>query len=332
MTNLEEEQIYFVGKDSFKENENPTDKKFLIKLINKIKIILNNKTNKMKNLSPKLKIDLKINIEDPNLRFNLTYPDYDLYPDQSIKEFGLEIQEKISELLENSFNKYPNFFYDFSPGWDRGSYLSISLFVRPFRGNFTCPVCKREVEDSDENYICDNFPKENIAVCLNTGHETFFVEKFINTIFETEKPFEIDKNLKIHIINPNDRIHRLLAFQLKVIAKNEEISFLTPDIEYGNSKMYILTKEGIPVGYAFWNDFNSNKRCFRQIFVRKRCRRKGYATILTEKTVEIECGRNKNFVVETPNEKTEGILLKLGYVKKANNHLLGIRCSFTQGF
>lgn len=336
MTFLEEEKIHFIGKNSYKENDSsPADKEFLIKFIDEIKKIIDIKINN-KILPSRLEKELEINNEDPNLRFSLTYSDYDLYPDESVMNIGLEIQENINKLFdiyETSYKKYSNFYYAFYPNWN-GSDLSLSLFVRPYRGYFTCPICENKIEDSEVNDISDVLLNEDIACCQNANHKTFFVENFIDNEFEPEKPLEINDNLKIHIIDPNQRVHRLLAFQFKVIAKHEYSSFLNPNLcdSENNPKMYVLTEREIPVGYIYWNDFDNNIRCFRQIFIRKKFRRKGFGTILTEKTVEIECGKEKKFIVETPNEKSGGILLKLGYATENDNKLIGIRCSFAQSF
>lgn len=326
MTTLKEEQIRFVGKKSYKEPQNPTDKQILKKLIYDIKEIIDTRINKINNSHSQLQITLNINDDDPNLRFNINYPNYDLYPNKSIKDIGLEIQNKINEILDE-YDKYPNFYFDFGPNWNGNSYLSTNLYVRPLRGTFTCPVCKLEIEDSEDNYVHNDLLKENIAICPNTKHKTFFVENFMDSEFQTKSPFKMSENLSVHIIDPNEREHLLLAFQFIVIAKNEYSSFRRPNIHDINSKIYVITEKGIPMGYAYWNDINDDERCFRQIYIRDQFRRKGFGTMLTEKTVEIE-SKNKIFIIESPNEKSQEILLKLGYVKKNNGKLTGIKCKF----
>lgn len=333
MTILKEEQISFAGKSSYQEPEKESDKLFLRQLISDLRNIVETEVNKIHHLNSKLTIELDINNNDPHMRLHMNYPNYDLFLDESIKDTGLIVQERLVTLLEKAFKTSPDFYYELHPNW-KGSYLSIYMFVRPVRGTFKCPVCGNKVENSEDNFISDMVSgDENIVGCFANDHITFFVKDIINQTLKTKEYCKISEFLDLHLINSNEKEHLRLASQLNLIARNENDSFRSFRFDVNNPKMYVISEKGTPAGYVYWNDFKEHRnegRCLRQLFIRDKFRRKGLGSLLVEKTVEIE-SKIKKFVVESPNDKTLGILLKLGYVKEEEDGFVGIRCTFSQG-
>lgn len=327
---LKEEQIFFVGKNSYQEPGKQTDKLYLRQLISEIRNIVETEVGEIHRSNSKLKIELDINDDDPHVKFSMNYQNYDLFPDKSIKEVGLIVQEKLETCLKKASETNPDFYSEVHENWN-GSYLSIYLFVRPIRGTFKCPVCENEVENSEDNFIYNSITgDENIVVCFANDHKAFFVRDIINQTLKTKEYCKISESLALHVINSNEKEHLWLAAQFSLIAKNEDSSFRSLYFKEKNPKMYVITEKGIPAGYVYWNDFSDEERCLRQLFIRDKFRRKGLGSLLLEKTVEIE-SKNKKFVVESPNSKSLGILLKLGYVKEEGDNLVGIRCTFCHG-
>lgn len=322
---LKEEQILFAGKDSYRDPENPTDRICLMKLISEIKDIIETEIGETHLSNPGLKKELNIDNNDPNIIFRLNYSSDDHLPDESIKEAGSKVQEKIRILLEKSYELNPNFYYGYNPGWN-GSYLSYSLHVRPIRGTYKCQVCGEEIESSEEESIYSTIMGEYITACTKEDHETFFLKDSINQVLTTKEYCKISESLALHVVNTKEREHSMLAFQLSLIAKKEYKSFLDLNLNKNNPRMYILAEKGIPVGYAFWND-KGDERCLRQLFIREKFRRRNFGTLLVEKTADVE-SKNKIFIVETPNEKSLGILLKLGYVRKNERGVEYVKCVF----
>lgn len=319
-----ESETYFVGKDSYLPSVE-VDKGFLLKLIDEVRDVLKEGIKKLKNITEfEPKISLEINKNDPSFYFGLRYFNVELQLTNSVRE---NIEHEIHETCETAWKLIEEALrrQEFYPELGRGS-ISFTLQIRPIRGHYVCPICKERIEDSEVNYVFCSLTKENIAACITQNHEVFFVENVIDKEIDTKNYLAIDKDLKVHILDPRKRVHCLLAWQLNKLAKNEEHSFLTPDIENLNPKIYVLTHKGIPIGYAFWNDCFEGI-CLRQIFTRKEYRRKGFATNLMEKTVEIECGKKGEFYCESPNVKSQGILIKLGHAKVEDGKLVGIRCS-----
>lgn len=323
---MKEKQIFFVGKNSYQEPEKQTDKLYLRQLISEINGIIDSEITEPHLLNSRLKIERDIDDDDPHMRFYMSYSDYDLFPDESIREVGLNVKEKIGTHLDKSFKINPDFYYEISSS---GSCTYIRLFIRPIRGTFTCPFCGNRLENSENNFESDAITgEENIVVCSESDHITLFLEDCINQTLNTEEYFKISESLALHVVNPSEREYLMLAFQLSFIAKKEDSSFRSLWLNEKSPKMYVITENGIPAGYVYWNDFNDEKRCARQLFIRDKFRRKGFGTLLFKKSVEIE-SKNNEFVIESPNKKSIGILLKLGYVNK--DDFTGIGCTFCQG-
>lgn len=77
-------------------------------------------------------------------------------------------------------------------------------------------------------------------------------------------------------------------------------------------------------GYASWNLYR-DRPCLRQIYVRKRFRGRGIASAVISRL-----NANGDLIVESPNDATLSILVKLGYATKQENGVSGNRVSFIQ--
>lgn len=130
-----------------------------------------------------------------------------------------------------------------------------------------------------------------------------------------------------------------LFMKLLEIAKQEQWNNLkkrihdrtwfTP-VNLQSSSIGLLLNKKEYIGYIVWTDkLIPNMLTTTQIFVIKKHRKKGYASILTEYWVEKFADKiNEFFCVQDPNPKSIKILLRKGYVKEAENKIIGLKCKF----
>lgn len=321
------QKIVFAGKESYKEPEIKTNKAFINRLIKDIKHIVNEYMKDIKGTDPNFNVKFTIDRKEPSLYFSMDYYGDSPHPSEIIKDIGLKVQEAIENLVYSSFNEKHNFHYDLYPNWENS--CSFHAHIRPNKGTFVCPICGEKVENVGSNSYIKNLTNEDVTTCYDGSHRTFFMENFVDKKLGNTYDYEISNELKLFVVDTNKKDHIHSVLQLSIIARSEDMSFCTLSFGKSNTRFYILTENEIPVGYIYWNDFSEKdkERCLRQLFIREDFRRKGYATLLVEKTSELESGDNK-FVVESPNEITNKILVKLGIVKREEGQLIGIKCSF----
>ena len=147
-----EKCVLFVGRSSYKDPER-NDSEFLSQLIDKIKMIIEEKTKDIVGTNKNLHIELK----DTNLTlsFSIVYDNGDLYPiPKIIKETGQMIEDELDMLVDQAFMSSKSFFYDIIPNCGTSNIFSFS--IRPFKGTYTCPVFKRNIENDKNNYNDDN--------------------------------------------------------------------------------------------------------------------------------------------------------------------------------
>jgi GNAT superfamily N-acetyltransferase len=84
-------------------------------------------------------------------------------------------------------------------------------------------------------------------------------------------------------------------------------------------------------GYLLWTD-GDTQPTLRQLFVTRERRRRGLGRRLLQHWAErIGLRASERFVVESPNEKSIGILIQLGYAERTDAGVNGLRCLFTSG-
>jgi len=119
---------------------------------------------------------------------------------------------------------------------------------------------------------------------------------------------------------------------LNMIAKEENLGFLTPNLEVHKGALLIDRKKEKYIGYIFWHwkkfkGESSVKPVLNQIFVVEDERRKGYGTKMIKTWVE-NIIEGRSFVVEEPGIEALKILVKLGYAEVNGEKVIGKKCSF----
>jgi len=118
---------------------------------------------------------------------------------------------------------------------------------------------------------------------------------------------------------------------LQVLAKHEESGFLFG--EQSEHEAGLLLRESDSeryVGYLIWTE-EDDAAIVRQIFIKPEERRQGLAAAALQFWVERFGGVPQRFGVESPNERTLGLLVKLGYARRQNGGVIGDKCFFVRG-
>lgn len=129
----------------------------------------------------------------------------------------------------------------------------------------------------------------------------------------------------------------LILNLMQLMAKLEGESFLYS--KFGSSTHNGLFFDATTqkyLGLITWTEEEyKNAPCLilRQIFIMENERKKGYGTKLLQFWVENYADNvNKDlFVIESPNEISQRLLIKLGYASKKNGELQGLKCRFVSG-
>jgi len=119
---------------------------------------------------------------------------------------------------------------------------------------------------------------------------------------------------------------RTVARLLQVLAKNDEGAFLYGNDNDHNIGLYFDANGYF--GYVMWT--HKTIPVLRQIFVVKERQRMGLGTQMIRYWAErFAFPHVEKFGVEDPNEKSMGVLLKLGYVRRGiAGTLIGVRLKF----
>ncbi len=210
--------------------------------------------------------------------------------------------------------------------------IRTSIFILP--GYYVCPRCNMYIDDTTDNQI--EWDGETLAVCPRTFEhgDVYFTDSVLGKSISDWQvlKYELGEGLTIYQMDNNSMQHRRIARELLQHAKLEESSFKS--ISYNpndNTRVFILARDGMPIGYAYWNNFGKdNKRVIRQLFVMS-ADRGGTGKKLMKATVDLEAPGDKRFSVESPNTISTQMLISLGYAKRNGEGLQGIKCAFVHG-
>ncbi|MEM5871973.1 MAG: GNAT family N-acetyltransferase [Candidatus Aenigmatarchaeota archaeon] len=221
-----------------------------------------------------------------------------------------------------------------------------------------CPKCKRKFK-SDELKVIGL--KKEVAICSECGMKIPLTEsyldmisgfryicpkcnntvgiKFRSQVLQPDIVFKVswNKNIKERAQKLNDKLFFAICKEKKdFIALMMMQAMAKHESDIGSHFFYIREKiqksglifdENKIIGYIIWTE--DKYATLRQIYIVSDERNKGYGTLLTKFWVENIANKiNDKFIVETPNEKFNNILIKLGYAKREGNCIKGIKCSF----
>ncbi|MFQ6071332.1 MAG: GNAT family N-acetyltransferase [Methanosarcinales archaeon] len=114
------------------------------------------------------------------------------------------------------------------------------------------------------------------------------------------------------------------------MAKKEDTGFLYIREKEQKAGLVFDIKKQKHIGFIGWTE--GENAILRQIFIVKDERLKGYGTKLLKFWVEnFAIKINNKFGVESPNEKSQKLLVKLGYAKIEGEYIKGIKCFFVSG-
>lgn len=125
-----------------------------------------------------------------------------------------------------------------------------------------------------------------------------------------------------------------VLYLLQVIAKQENSEFRFASEPENDALLAFDPASGSYIGYLLWYEDHEKKMAtLNQLFTLPAQRRKGYAEAMVKYWVhDVAKKIEETFAVESPNEKTLALLLKLGYIREEGDQYVGIGCVFTQGF
>src|SRR5258705_2022610 len=122
----------------------------------------------------------------------------------------------------------------------------------------------------------------------------------------------------------------LVVTLLQVLAKQEQSGFLFGEQSEHEAGLLLRRSNGRRyVGYLIWT--KEDHSIVRQIFVKPEERRQGLAAAALTFWVEHYVGVHSTFGVESPNEKTVALLVKLGYARRDNGTVVGSRGFVVRG-
>ncbi len=198
-----------------------------------------------------------------------------------------------------------------------------------------CGICGTDVSITPGNfeklggfgYMC---PK-----CFN-----IVAVRFKKDIFQPEDILRLDWNKEIkkygtriygdrYFSECKSKKDYLVLKILQLKAKDENSGFLyIKEKEQKGGLLYDI-QERKYIGYIVWME--KEQGILRQMYIVKDERRKGYGTQLMELWVDtIALKISEDFGFENPNEKSQSILVNLGYAEIEGDCINGIKCFFVR--
>lgn len=330
----------FAGKSSFVETQaTPEDLETVVRLISEVKKLyfdsfkgipyVVNQPGSMH--YPKFTLDETK--EPPSISIDVRFDTLQAELTDKVRKAFENLEEK---LLETSKRVHlpENIIFSYTGGiTGELPQLTTSIIISP--GHYVCPECDRYTDDTKDNHI--KWDGETIVMCQHSFNhgDVYFTDSVIGkSISDWQVPrYELGEGLTIYQLDNDSMQHRRVARELSMHAKLKESCFkIINYVPSDETIVYILTKEGIPIGYAYWNNsgINATERVLRQLFVMPSYRG-GTGKKLMKATVDIEAPGNKRFIVESPNDISTQMLISLGYAKREKERVEGIKCTFTQG-
>lgn len=145
-----------------------------------------------------------------------------------------------------------------------------------------------------------------------------------------ERGVPIAKNL--YVLYMKGKSERSAVRYLNYLAKNEEQGFKV--IPRRTVDCYILFSKETFFGYLAWS--KNELPTIRQLFVVKSQRRTGYATALVRHFMENQCPKPNSegfyFDIESPNEASSYLFIKLGLIEVKDDKIIGKKVRFVRSF
>ena len=119
----------------------------------------------------------------------------------------------------------------------------------------------------------------------------------------------------------------LVVKLLQVLAQQEHAPFRSVSSADHKAALFFRSDQVAYIGFLVWTE--EKAVVLRQIFVKPQHRRRGYASDVLRfwERRRVEPLRS-SFGVESPNDRTLRLLVKLGYARMDGEHVIGVRCFF----
>ncbi len=111
------------------------------------------------------------------------------------------------------------------------------------------------------------------------------------------------------------------------MAQQEEAPFRSVSEKDHRAALVFRSEQAAYIGFLVWTE--GGPLALRQIFVRPEDRRKGYASDALRFWVEHYAEPlGRRFGVESPNDRTLRLLVKLGYARTKGKEVISVKCFF----
>jgi GNAT superfamily N-acetyltransferase/uncharacterized protein YbaR (Trm112 family) len=204
---------------------------------------------------------------------------------------------------------------------------------------YTCPKCKRKLEENEFKEVKKRLVEFLCEKCLSyvpdVSDYRCNIDKDLlcshcnRIVAYGPTPIHVSEVRKIscemlnegqaigaslYLVKARKRTERARLRYLNDLAQQEEKHFLSISKD---SKGYLIFSKKKLLGYLSWNRNEDKTPVIRQLYVVQEMRRKGLGSILVKHFVDEECSNRRDkyplFLVESPNEAAVELLTKLGY-------------------
>jgi ribosomal protein S18 acetylase RimI-like enzyme len=180
----------------------------------------------------------------------------------------------------------------------------------------TCANCGNDVPAtpnnlySDWGYICSKCNSTVAITFENNLLQPSTIFDISSSLEIVGRDGEIDDQLRIAEIRTAWEL--LVVHVMQSMAREEHEPFMNARLEEQRTALVFLPEDKKIVGYILWSD-DGTEATLRQIYVLPAERRKGIASRLLDYWVREYADKvGDRFAVESPNEKSVGLLIKLG--------------------
>ena len=208
-------------------------------------------------------------------------------------------------------------------------YFKELINVKRVRYGVYCKNCNTEIKITNDNSFGDGYS------CFKCSNILLF--QYRKQLTDIEEILKLKWNIKSlercllinekrGFVHVNTKKDIMVLKLLQYLAKIEEASFMMfrkNDLKAG---LYIDLENNKYIGFLVWSKVTAELR-INQIFVLPEYRRNGLGTELIKYWVNNYAKKLGNvFGVETPNNKTTNLLVKVGYYKNSNKTEAEMTC------
>ncbi len=198
---------------------------------------------------------------------------------------------------------------------------------------FLCGNCMKKVKIQESKMKLEGIETNRCVFCNNwlaVKMDKMYFQ--IGKILDTVQSKEVERGTMIGnsliCFSPGTKFsHSVLKF-LSYSAIEEVRSFNPYNPMYNSSLLLVNNIDGRRnyVGFLTWWT-KKFKSCLAQIFIDEKWRRRGYAEALVRHWIkDVGIKNQKKFLVESPNDMTKNLLVKMGHAEFRDGNFIEINC------